>query len=1060
MPADYRSIANDRARLERIATNSIRTLTNLYAEPAHFVFELLQNAEDALRRRGANWCGPRAVKFQLSDGLLRVGHFGIPFNEADVQSICSVGETTKELTDIGRFGIGFKSVYTVTDRPEIHSGAEDFAIERFVWPVAAPPIERDPEETAILIPLKPTDGSTDPEIIVGLERLGTTALLFLRGIEEIRWSAEDGRSGLWLRESMDMAPGVRRVIVIGQVCGVSEVHEEWLVFSRPIAFADGPNAGHVEIAFVLVRDKDCERQHIERATSSRLVVFFPTVLETHLGFLVQGPYRTTPGRDNVPPSDRWNQHLVLETGALLVESLRWLRDHKMLDTGVLQCLPLDPTKFDEGSRFFPLFVATKNALVSDKLLPRFGDGYVRAGDAKLARSQDLRELFGPSRLAALFRRKGKLFWLSGDITQERTSELRQYLMRELDIAEITPEMIIPKFDKHFLGAQSNNWILNLYEFLNGQPSLRWRLENLPIIRLENGTHVIARINGQPQAFLPSAVATDFPSLNRAVCKTKAAREFLRSLGLTEPDPVDDVVRNVLPKYCDEKVDIDDDDYVADMRRILTAFGTDSKSQRAKLLNALSVSAFLKARDAVDQQTKLFKPDELYIATDELSRLFAGVRGVLFVDQSYDCLRTEAMRDLLEACGASRCLQPVSFKPDFPEKDLREMRIAAGYENSTWLISIEDYILRGLDNLLELFPTLGPAERTERAAFLWEALGDVESRGGAKIFSGSYRWQYYSPRSKSFDAAFVRKLNAIPWVPDKEGALRRPELVIFDNLCWKPNPFLQSKIIFKPPIMEALAREAGIELAVLDLLKEVGVTRVADLRARLYIEDRSKQNELTMPADVDKTVGNLVGDLPEPTPPSPETGLEPSELVDGRGEDSETGVERLGHSGKRTPGSPGGRPFFSYVGAHPNEDERDPDGLDQEARIALEGKGIQRILASEPNLGRMRTHNPGYDLIEVDGDGRPVRWIEVKAMTGSLMDRPVGLSRQQFESAREHAEKYWLYVVEHAGEAGRARIIRIQDPAGKARTYTFDHGWLNVADVNAEQESQEENDGED
>jgi hypothetical protein len=48
-----------------------------------------------------------------------------------------IGFRSRDLTAIGRFGIGFKSVYAFTDRPEIHSGAEDFAIEGYIRPVAA-----------------------------------------------------------------------------------------------------------------------------------------------------------------------------------------------------------------------------------------------------------------------------------------------------------------------------------------------------------------------------------------------------------------------------------------------------------------------------------------------------------------------------------------------------------------------------------------------------------------------------------------------------------------------------------------------------------------------------------------------------------------------------------------------------------------------------------------------------------------------------------------------------------------------------------------------------------
>jgi hypothetical protein len=57
---------------------------------------------------------------------------------------------------------------------------------------------------------------------------------------------------------------------------------------------------------------------------------------------------------------------------------------------------------------------------------------------------------------------------------------------------------------------------------------------------------------------------------------------------------------------------------------------------------------------------------------------------------------------------------------------------------------------------------------------------------------------------------------------------------------------------------------------------------------------------------------------------------------------------------------------------------------------------------------------------------------------------VGLKRAQFECARQHGEAYWLYVVEHAG-SDNAHIIRIQNPAGRARTFTFDRGWLSVAE---------------
>ena len=143
-----------------------------------------------------------------------------------------------------------------------------------------------------------------------------------------------------------------------------------------------------------------------------------------------------------------------------------------------------------------------------------------------------------------------------------------------------------------------------------------------------------------------------------------------------------------------------------------------------------------------------------------------------------------------------------------------------------------------------------------------------------------------------------------------------------------------------------------------------------------------------------------------------------------------------------------RPFISYVATHPDDKEADTDNLGHKDRMALEEKAIKLILAREPEMRWQRTpsYNPGFDLYQVDEQGQKIRWCEVKAMTGSLQDRPVGLSRKQFDYARKQGEAYWLYIVECAGDENEARIVQIQDPAGKARTFTFDHGWLAIADV--------------
>lgn len=378
--------------------------------------------------------------------------------------------------------------------------------------------------------------------------------------------------------------------------------------------------------------------------------------------------------------------------------------------------------------------------------------------------------------------------------------------------------------------------------------------------------------------------------------------------------------------------------------------------------------------------------------------------------------------------------------------------------------------------------------------LWESLGDLEERRGRGIFDGKYTWSHHGKYAATFPSAFVRRLNEAAWVPDANGALNPPRLITFDSLGWKPNPFLLTKIDFKPPIIDQLAKEAGIDPAALDLLRRYGITSVAELASRLGIaeappepgpEPATEKVSEGPPAegDVYGDAKDLYGDDMPDIPP----GSHDPEGGDGRGgAGGSTGEVGRGNgkgtgggkAGTGTVGSPGGggtggaaasqgqagdsrgkggadpgkssrvaggsRPFISYVGVHPDEEEPDPDGLDQATRMAVESQALDKIIALEPSLQRTPEGNPGFDLYEIDGAGKPIRWVEVKSMTGSLSDRPVGMSRTQFSCAQQHGPAYWLYVVEHARDVGDARILRIQDPAGLTRTFTFDHGWAAIA----------------
>ncbi len=1085
MATDYRAIRRDNERDwgpkgVRFAGTHLATM---YSDRTHFIYELLQNAEDALARRTTP-AKSREVRFELSHTGLRVSHFGAPFTETDVRGICGIGESTKSEGSIGRFGIGFKSVYAFTDRPLISSGDEHFSIENFLWPTKQSPCSDRPGETVFVLPFRDNDATAASDIATGLRQLGPRTLLFLRHIDSVSWSVLGGPSGTYMRgEAETLATGVRKVQVIGEEQGRDlNVDETWMIFERGVFDERGDQLGIVEIAFLWAADGADRFVGIRPVTKSSLVVFFPTIVETHLGFVVHGPYRTTPNRDNVHTRDAWNLRLVKETADLVADAVRYLRDIGGLSAQALAALPLNREMFAGDSFFAPIYEKTRNLLRTERVLPAHGGGYVDASHARIARGQELRTLFSPQQLADLFATGEGTGWLTGDITQDRTPELRDYLMKEVGVPEERPEAVIRKLTAAFLEGQPEPWIATLYCYLRTQSDLMryGQLRYLPLIRLEDGTHLPAYSNEQPQVFLPTTTATDGLTVRRSLCASEDVRAFLQELGLREPDAVEEVLRGILPKYQNESVSALPGTYRADVEKLLQAYEADSTTSRKEhLREQLRDTHFVAAVDMGHRRRILAKPTDVYLATQQLKDLFAGVVGVLMVDDTVDVLRGEAIRDLLEGCGAARNIDPMHVERRLSYEAKLALRTAAGEPRCTHDISTVDVMLRGVDGLLALLPTLPTNDQRRRARLLWEELCALADRNAA-AFYGVYSWFRSKERHMHFEAGFIEMLNQAAWIPNQRGSMSRPSDVVFRSIepPWTESPFLLSKIEFKPPAIDLLAREAGFDPKLITLLKRLGVTTEAELRERFDIDDVADETALeestTQSPSIDGTtteesLRGILGDaFQQPAPPPCEetshtgAGGSESEEVAGPGCAREAQGAAPGGSGpteptrrnggastpkRRTPGSDGGRPFVSYVGVHAIDDnaEHDPDGLDSSKRGALEELAIRRVLAEDPTLQRTRKNNAGYDLEELTPDGTTCRWIEVKAMTGLLRDRPVGLSRAQFECARLRGGSYWLYVVEHAGSKGSENVWRIQDPAGKARTFTFDHGWLEIAD---------------
>ena len=196
MPADYDAIGQDNLQDHEALVDRVGALlSSLYSDQTQFIFELLQNAEDVNATR---------VMFTLYDDRLEFEHDGRDFDERDVKAICKLifGTKADDLGAIGKFGIGFMSVYNFTRSPSIHSGNEHFTIRNYEQPLEIPAISTE-LGTRFIFPFDhrvKRAGDAFDEIALWLRELDIGTLLFLRHIREISYDIVDADSGVYLRQ--------------------------------------------------------------------------------------------------------------------------------------------------------------------------------------------------------------------------------------------------------------------------------------------------------------------------------------------------------------------------------------------------------------------------------------------------------------------------------------------------------------------------------------------------------------------------------------------------------------------------------------------------------------------------------------------------------------------------------------------------------------------------------------------------------------------------------------------------------------------------------------------
>ncbi len=991
-------------------------LAGIYNDPSHFIYEILQNAEDAKAT---------TISFYLYSDRLEIKHNGKDFDFNDVDGITGIGISTKkeDINSIGKFGVGFKSVFAITQTPVIHSGDFHFEIKDFVIPSLID--NNGITETLIVLPFNHPSRTEDEvfEIVSKkLESIGLKTLLFLKNVKEIKWKTPN-KKGHYYKEQKDSKDfeNVQRVSIISQV-EQGENFEEFLLIKKPIRIETYDLT--VEIAYRIGTD-EAGKEFIEKEKDSKLIVFFPTEKVTYLNFLIHAPYKTTPNRENIPLDDEQNQYLIAETANLVADSIPIVKELGFLSVSFLEVLPIDQNHTDEII-YSSIFEKVKEKLLSEEaLLPTSKEKFTTAQDALLARGKELTELLDESDINVLF---GKIDWLDANITYDRTRQLRDYLINELDIQEVNFEDFAVNIKNEFIHQKSDDWLIDFYIRLLDQRSL-WEkggyygrnagvLREKPIIRLSDNTHITpCDKDNKIQVYLPAETKSKYKTVKEILTQNKNTLKFLTELGLSKPDIFAEIKEFVVPKYRDPDPDIDIEEYFEDFKKLLIAFQKEEPDKKQEMINDLKDLYIIYSTNSITGEHQFCKPDEVYLKNEDLVEYFNGFDHVFFVSDELTKKFSNGdsgLTELLLTIGCEDKPRRIQIEPTLTSEEKSELRKKSYYDRLTREIHTYDYNYEGLENFLKNITE-------KRTCILWNfLLKSIESYPKypkQNFFLGEYQWKYYNENTANFKSRFLKTLIKTAWLFDNNGNLFLPNQISLSELS--------DSYSKDDDNVEVLIRTFGLQIDEIKQIEEkTGGKFIPKEEYEEYLKWKKEQSEKESKKETEKD--------------SWKAEVEPDSI--------EVTVEEIEPEIIDTPDLRGQCPSEINTGNNNDESEMDEQDEAKKGKSNKQLKDIgkwgerfvynhlQQNLINQDNteivwLNENGDVGKGYDF-SIVSDGNEIEYIEVKSKTDSD-PQLFEITGTQWECARKlynknEGDKYKIYVVSNAGTEN-AKIGIIKNP---------------------------------
>ena len=767
-----------------------------YSDQAHFIYELLQNADDA-KATSARFVLHKDKLVFAHNGTRRffVSNLATEADDSqngalgDINAITSIANSNKREASIGKFGVGFKSVFQYTSMPHIYDPNIFFKIDRFIVPTKIDKdfLSRKTDETLFVFPFDHTERGAAEAYEDISEKLRSLdfPLLFLSYLEDIllEFPGSLGLYGKSILQKLQFGETVAERVCLTQNDGDELYDDNLWLFSRK-----NDNEHRYSVGFFLD-----EKENLTAKQHSAFC-FFPTKEVTGLNFIIHAPFLLTNSREGIRAGVQYNKDMIELLAALAADSLVYLRDigqekgYLLINDDIFDIIPYDKNMFGDVNdkskiSFKPFYTAILEKMSNEDLLPA-SDGFVSMQNAYWAFVPQIAELFTNAQLATLSgNEKAKWGFTSfgRQDTLRKNKALTEYIdsithvwIDENDIINgwrfEGSKAVIGGINSAFIEAQPVIWLHAFYRWVAETSGRTKLIKTKPIFLNQDRKAVAAHdANEHVVLFLPTETA-GYDTILPELLENEDTAEFLKQLGVEHPSLRDEIYNHILPLYKDDCAAIDTKPHFL---KIFNYYIECPQKEVDGFIKLVKDCKFVLYRSTGDDTIYRNKAGILDSPNEALRKWFQAKPDAKFIE----------FEDYLELVGESNKEELIRFLNDLGLKDeprvlSRELSYQEAYQiRNDWPYSSRErkWIEKYIDGSKEIIEYLIQKHDADLSFMVWNQLLKYVEYGYSdnslrSIMRGKYVYFYNRPHSTEFDSSEAMRLRTEPWLLNREGEL--------------------------------------------------------------------------------------------------------------------------------------------------------------------------------------------------------------------------------------------------------------------------------------------------